>query len=207
MLSQVQRRGNIAALPMFAYERIYMLEFSKKEGLPAAQRRWQPTVDRMLDGIDTDGPIYLMVDQGVVKAGQTLRRPGPHIDGHWIAGVGHDSHLSPVYAHGNPMPHHSVPPGRHQEPSRHFLPYSGKELIILASSHYGCDALVGEYDGEFGEGGDCSKMDLSKLQRQPMEAGSIYVGDVYMVHEAVPMRQDAYRTVVRLNVPGVALNS
>lgn len=197
MLSQIQCTGMLRAFPIWSGERIYMHEFFKSKGLPTEYKRWQDTVDTMLEGIDTDGPIYLMVDQGIVQKGETLRRPGPHIDGHWITNI---------QAHG--IPGHRNPSPGHQNPGRHCNPlYDGKELVILTSSHYGCDALVGEYDGEYGDGGDCSHMDLSNLTRQELLSGNIYRGNVYTVHEAVPSQLTCARTVVRLNVPGVALNS
>lgn len=80
--SIVQRRGPVT-FPEFTGERIYMHEFRKSTGLPPEYKRWRDTVEQMLDGIDTDGPIYLMVDQGVVAPGHSHRRPGVHIDGYW----------------------------------------------------------------------------------------------------------------------------
>lgn len=198
MKSQIRVTGIIDKWPVVKNQRIYMQEFTQKAGLPNGMKIWQPIVDEMLFGIETDGPIYLMVDQGNVKRGQTLRRPGPHIDGHWVPGK---------YAHGNPSPGHSNPPDRHQQPGRHCLPYDGKELILLTSNFYGCDALVGEYEGEFGEGGECGGMMWKGMFREKMRDNHIYTGDVYTVHEAIPSLAEGHRTVVRLNVPGVALNS
>ena len=37
----------------------------------------------MLDGVDTSGPIFLMVDQAPVLAAATQRRAGLHVDGYW----------------------------------------------------------------------------------------------------------------------------
>lgn len=83
MQSIVQQRGTVS-FPTFTGERVYMRPFFKHEGLPEHLSRWQPTVDAMLDGIDTDCPIYLMIDQKEVKANTTHRRPGMHLDGFWI---------------------------------------------------------------------------------------------------------------------------
>lgn len=98
--SIVQQRG-LVAFPSFMAERVYMREFRKETGLPTDLKRWQPTVDAMLDGVDTDGPIYLMIDQGIVKAGNAQRRPGMHIDGYWHPAV---------RAHGGVSRHGSTPP-------------------------------------------------------------------------------------------------
>jgi len=99
--SVVQLRGN-AVFPPHTGERVYMRAFTKRAGLPADLARWQGTVDAMLDGIETDGPIYLMVDQGLVRAGATHRREGVHVDGYWHPAL---------YAHGGDSHGYTVPPG------------------------------------------------------------------------------------------------
>lgn len=70
--------------PEFTGERVYMQKFYKETGLPKHLRRWQQTVDQMLSDVDTDQPIFFMVDQGIVKPNTSHRRPGAHIDGYWI---------------------------------------------------------------------------------------------------------------------------
>lgn len=106
--SIIETRG-LAAFPDYTGERVYMEPFLKADGLPAHLARWQPTVDAMLDGIDTDHPVYIMIDQSPVKAGATQRRPGLHIDGYWNPGI---------TAHGNtpglPLRHQGISPNRHQ---------------------------------------------------------------------------------------------
>lgn len=81
--SSVSNVGSIT-FPKFKPERIYMQKFFKKSGLPKEYRHWQDTVDQMLEKVDTDQPIYLMVDSAHVKANTRHRREGLHIDGYWI---------------------------------------------------------------------------------------------------------------------------
>jgi len=191
MKSRIVRTGTIAAFPAHTGERVYMEPFYQRGGLPSSLRRWQYVVDMMLAGVDADGPIYLMVHQGTVERGGTLRRPGPHVDGHWIAAANR---------HGDPP----LPPGHTNpgpSPGGHRNPMNQRELVILTSDVYGCDALLGDYAGQFGSGGDCTDMDLAALRRSPLAPFGVYRGDVYTVHEAVPSPVDARRTVVRLNVP------
>ncbi len=83
MQSIVQQRGKVE-FPQFMGERHHMRPFFKADGLPQDLARWQPTVDAMLDGIDTDGPVYIMIDEGKVEAGKCHRRPRMHLDGFWI---------------------------------------------------------------------------------------------------------------------------
>jgi hypothetical protein len=120
--SIVEERGHVT-FPEFASERIYMVEFTKKEGLPFTLSHWQPTVDAMLDGVGTDGPIYLMVDQSFVKKGEFHRRPGLHIDGYWNPGTfgwdtsGHKERLSAGHSYG----HTAVEPSGHRSSGGHSV--------------------------------------------------------------------------------------
>ena len=180
--SQVQQRGRVT-FPEFTGERIYMREFTKAAGLPCDLARWQPTVDAMLDGVDATGPIYLMVDQTRVLTGHAQRRPGLHVDGYWNAcearhGGGHGGHK---------------------------IDGSATEALLLASSVLGGCAYVGEFGGKPGDGGDCEHIGRDGLLRVDMEPGRVWAGHALtMLHESVPVRRDALRTLVRLNVAGWA---
>jgi hypothetical protein len=188
--SRVTQIGKVE-FPAFLAERVYMREFRLETGLPSDLKRWQTTVDQMLAGIDTDEPIYLMIDQGVIKANTSHRRPGAHIDGYWIAakqrhggGGGHASRWD------NPSPQWNT------------CDFSKPEALILASDFCASRALVGEFEGAPGEGGDCSMLDLSELSEVRLQAGIAYAGNVTMVHESLPVAKDTVRTLVRLSVPG-----
>ncbi len=190
MISSVQQRGQVP-FPAFTGERVYMREFTKAAGLPPDLRRWQDTVDAMLDGVDTSGPIFLMVDQAPVKVATTQRRPGLHVDGYWHpalqahGGGSHGGHRVSAAGHG------------------HIHAGSADEALILASNALGCAAYVGCFDGQPGDGGDCAHIDASGLLRVDMEPGRAWAGHtLHMLHEALPVRRDCLRTVVRLNVRG-----
>jgi hypothetical protein len=207
--SVVQQRGNVKFANQIG-ERIYMREFYKHKGLPTDIKHWQNTVDAMLDGVDTDGPIYLMVDQSVVKAGNPHRRPGVHIDGYWNPGISaHGGHRG-ISAHGG-MPSHKSQPTHGGWPGRSHISmaqsweeasYEQQEGIILASSVTAAKAYNGEFVGKPKDGGDCAHINLSSLECLDMQAGVVYAGNVTMLHESVAVPHDCIRTVVRLNVPG-----
>lgn len=179
-ISRIERRGFVS-FPAFTGERIYMREFTKRDGLPTDLSRWQPTVDAMLEGVEAPGSIYLMVDQSEVKASAAHRRPGVHVDGRWNPSL---------YKHGHGGG------GGHR--------FGGiPEALLLASDVCGCRAHVGHYEGEPGGGGDCGHIRVGGLTPVPMEPGRVWAGDALtMLHEAVPVGRDCLRTVVRLNVPG-----
>ena len=203
--SLITPRGAVP-FPVFLSERIYMREFYKHTGLPDDLARWQPTIDAMLEGVDTSGPIYLMIDQGVVRSGQTHRRPGIHIDGYWAAEIsahrgappGHRPSPSPI------PPSHRATPQRHQGNAEGWSnsTFDFPEDIILASNIAACEAYVGEFNAPIGEMGDCRHISLDTLDRVALEAGRAYAGNVTCLHASLPVAIDTERTLVRLNIPG-----
>jgi len=204
--SIVQHLGAVT-FPAFMAERVYMHEFRKESGLPVELQHWQPTVDAMLQQVDTDGPIYLMVDQKALVAGELHRRPGVHVDGYW-----HPALQAHGGGHGSVPGHRPAPAPRHggiSAKGRWDTPnnwahadFSEPEGIILASDVQACRAYVGSYTGIPGEGGDFSHLDLNQLDQVALLPGQVYAGNVSMLHETLPVAQACTRTLVRLNVPG-----
>lgn len=178
--SSVQKCGRVA-FPEFTGERVYMREFTKAAGLPADLSRWQPTVDAMLDSVDSSGSIFLMVDQAKVLAGASHRRGGIHIDGAWLPELQcHGGGGGTGWRHGVDGP---------------------SDTLILASDVFGCRGYAGAVDVSIGGGGDCSHIDLSGLDEIDFEPGFAYRGDALsMLHESIALLRDSFRTVVRLNV-------
>lgn len=190
MLQSIVKPLGAVQFPAFTAERVYMREFRKSSGLPADLSHWQPTVDAMLDGVDTDGPIYLMIDQGVVRAGTTQRRPGLHVDGYWVASK---------QRHGGGGGHCGSWDSNGGWKNCNF---SAPEALILASNVTASRALVGQYEGLIGDGGDCSRVDTRGLSEIILQGGIAYAGNVTMLHESLPVATDCQRALVRLSVPG-----
>jgi hypothetical protein len=195
MRSIIEVRGQVA-FPEFTGERVYMREFRQADGLPDDLRRWQPTIDAMLAGIRTDGPLFFMVDQSEVVAGTAQRRPGVHIDGYWNSGGGHSS--QPKHAPSPQRPTPAPKPSNEWQSSDYRWP----EGLLLASDIEGCRAFVGEFDGVPNEGGDCSHIDVHRLECVTLRPRVCYAGNVTLLHESIPVDHDCRRTLVRLNVPG-----
>lgn len=189
MLSVVEKRSAVK-FPEHLGERIYMLPVAGR--LPQRFARWQDTVDQMLDGITPPSDVYLMVDQGVVQEGATLRRPGKHIDGNWLAAQNR---------HGGGGHVHT---GRWDNPGngwKHASAYA-PEAIILATDVLGARAYAGQFETDIGPGGECVNVDIAKMQAVDLTPFHAWAGNVTMVHESLPSVHSAKRTVVRLNVPG-----
>lgn len=157
--------------------RLYMRPFIKdvQTGevlLPSDCVDFLTTVEQMLAGIVTKETMFLMVDRAYVKAGQTHRRPGAHVDGNWIA-ADDDKEFREMYP----------------------------ETIILASDVAGCVGHRGKYADRIGKGGQCDSVNFDKLERVIMKPNRAYLGNVYMIHESIPVTKTCVRTLIRINVP------
>lgn len=275
MQSIVQERGAVR-FPEFRGDRVHMLTVYRDKPLPVELKHWQLTFNDMLEGINTDGPVYLMIDQKAVKAGKFHRRRGIHIDGFWVPGTlltgGRypDKHGVWAGGHGHgqhrsdddrpyPSPGFKAEPWERERPTPGFnsvgvtmqaaggwhmseqvtpgfktreqlrqdrtqsdrnkrirdrlknIPKNAQseietfwpnETILLASDVPACRALVGEYEGPIGKGGDLTHLDLSHMREIMFEANKVYAGNVTFAHESLPVLHDCQRTVVRINVPG-----
>lgn len=190
-------------------EQHYMIPFYARSGLPTELFHWQPFVDVMLAGVETEDVIYFMVDQALVVEGKPHRRPGVHIDGYWHAnemgrqfddapGMHLPRHL-PIPTHG---PSHRISSdGDWNNPD-----FSKDEAIILMSNVQASRGYAGEWDGFIGHGGDCSKVDVTLLDPVEFEANQAYIGNVSMLHQSLPVSETCERTVIRLNCPGVKVS-
>lgn len=213
--SKVIENGAVT-FPEFMGERVYMLGFKQKDGLPVHLNRWQSIVDQMLRGISTDETIYLMIDEQFVPAGKTHRRPGVHIDGYWNPAMrchgsydsrhGHDSSLriirKPV---SNPQPKLKKKPKKKSKLSWETAEFDTPEALFLASNVKASRGYIGEFSGSVGNMGDCKDVSISGLNEVVLDANKVYIGNITFLHESIPVEQDCYRTVVRLNVPGLEL--
>jgi hypothetical protein len=186
MINSQIREGGFVPFPAHTGERAYMVPFTQGSGLPVSLRRWQPTVDAMLLGITAPGSIYIMIDQGVIEPGGSHRRPGPHVDGNWIAELGMHGHRHPgLHDHGDYLP----------------------EAIVLASTvGEACRAILGRFDGVPMPDGNCEHVDMDHGAHILFQANRAYVGNVTMVHESLLVPSKVARSLVRLNIPGATLH-
>lgn len=218
MIESVIHEGGKVTFPAFNRERHYMIPFMQREGLPKELQHWQETVDDMLDGIKTHEPIYFMADQSYVHAGLTHRRPGVHVDGYWIADTtghgGSGRHQGGVHRSRRPGFHS---PGRHRGSGTHasgrwefpdwrFIDFSAPEAILLASDVQGARAWTGLYNEQLiGDGGAADKVPTELMSSLDLKAGRVYQGNVATLHASVPHGESVYRSMVRLNCPGVSI--
>lgn len=125
------------------------------------------------------GTAHMTVDEKVVKAGWSQRRPKPHVDGCFN---GHDwQHPTPGWNHYcNHLP---VP----------------RMAVIVAASEPGCVAWRGEFEGEPRRDGDLSHLELGKGEL--LQANTGYLLSPDCIHESLVMERDTRRTFLRIALP------
>jgi hypothetical protein len=121
------------------------------------------------------GTAYLTVDEKVVKAGRSQRKPGPHVDGCFVPSQGR-------WGHGgwNPLVKARMP-------------------IIVASSVTGCRAWTGDFDGMPTAEGDVSHLPLGTGEVLPANVGYLLSPDC--IHESMVYGVDTQRTFLRIALP------
>ncbi len=167
--------------------------------LPSDCADFAPVVALMIrdSGITPSGAAFVTIDQRHIRAGQSHRRPGPHVDGNFIFdwGGGGGGWLTGVA-------------GRVLSPENHRLQYCNPMGgMLIASDAVGCRVWRGEFSGQPKQGGDCSHLgeQLDSAQSWLMEAGAVYLGNSTCVHESLPFAHDVRRTLVRITLPSTVL--
>lgn len=196
MLRSECSKLNDVQFPEFMGDRCFMVKFYKDSGLPEKLGRFQETVDMMLKNVNTiingvSQPIFLTIDEGIVKKGNTHRNGGVHIDGYW----NEDMHCWGGGGWGG-TPSSGWGTSGWKVKGNFLVP----ESIILASSVSASRGYIGEYENNIGDKGDCTHLDLSGLDCFLMEENRAYRGNVTFLHESLPVLFDTERTLVRLNI-------
>jgi hypothetical protein len=127
------------------------------------------------------GTAYLTVDEKIVVAGGTQRRPGPHVDGCFMPAQGKWG--------GGGWNHYC-----------NNVPFA-RMPIIVAASEQGCRAWRGEFAFKPDEGGDLTPYaaELGDGELLPANVGYLLSPDC--VHESMQFSQPTQRTFVRIALP------
>lgn len=161
-------------LPAFTGTRAMMMPFRAEDEKTVPFVEWRPVVSELLRRVGSvRGVAYLTLDEALVRKGETHRRPGLHVDGA-RAGDG--------WSPPNPTPYG----------------YSG---MILVSSHVGCAAYPGEYDGDPLPSGDCEHVRSQLRECIVFAPRHAYWCGHHALHEALPMPEDTRRQLLRISMP------
>jgi hypothetical protein len=131
-------------------------------------------VTALLRAAGAQGQAFLTVDEKVVQAGMSQRRPGPHVDGCFIPSLnrwGGWNH----YCNHLPIP---------------------RMAVIVASSVSGCRAWAGDFVGEPRNDGDLSHLTLPEGEVLPANVGYLLSPDC--IHESMRFDVDTPRTFIRI---------
>jgi hypothetical protein len=138
-----------------------------------------PVVRRIVEATGVNsGTAYLTVDEKIIKAGMSQRRPGPHVDGcfmptemRWGSGWNH---------YCNHVPFERMP-------------------VIVASSVPGCKVWHGSFIAQPREDGDLSHLALGEGELVPADEAFWLSPDC--VHESMRFAEDTKRTFIRIAMP------
>lgn len=188
MKSQLATVGEVE-LPYVNAE-ISMIPFNLKtlEGVP---HEYLNLVKEMVAKVKNRfGTAYFTIHGKTLKAGQTLRRPCPHIDGNYKPVV--MSFGGGGWKIGEDGP--AINTEFHR--TQYLNPNGG---IIMTTNYASCLGWVGEYEGTPNVGGDCRHIELDDPVL--LEAGKIYYGNNHFIHESIPVSRDIHRVFARITLP------
>jgi hypothetical protein len=134
----------------------------------------------------TSGIAHMTVDEKLVVAGMSQRRPRPHVDGCFMPAAkswGHEG-PGPSWAHVC---------------NNIALDGYRRMSVIVASSVPGCRAWRGEFDGEPKGDGDLSHLGLPDGEVLPAHVGYLLSPDC--VHESMIQTVDVHRSFLRIALP------
>ncbi len=186
MLNSDYRRLVTVTLP-FQGRQKYMHTFDLAWPVMAAGfEDYQEPVQALCRAAGADrGFAHMTVDEKIVFAGMSQRRPKPHVDGCFMpARASWDSGPGPTWAHGcNNIP----------------LAEFRRMPVIVAASAVGCRAWRGLFDAQPAGDGDLSHLALDDGEILPADIGYLLSADC--VHESLIQPVDVPRTFLRIALP------
>lgn len=124
---------------------------------------------------------YLTIDEKLVQANETHRRPGLHVDGVYRGQAGAWG------GGGGPWA-------------------SQSNGMLLVASEPGCVAYNQRFEGEAGPEGECEHLrsQCHRATRTMLRAETVYWMNATCVHESLPQRAPVRRQLIRLSLPSTA---
>jgi len=172
-------RGNVA-LPTFTGIRVMMMPVicGDAASLPDSLGGYRETLKRLFEMGGHTGEIgYVTIDEKHLPAGETHRRAGLHVDGVYHGKTG---------AWGGGGGWGSVGNG-----------------MLTVSSHVGCRAWSGSFDGFPGDEGECDHLVDQCIPEKGriFQPGEVYWLDGLCVHESMAAKEATDRQFLRLSLP------
>jgi hypothetical protein len=130
------------------------------------------------------GMAHMTVDEKIVEAGMSQRRPKPHVDGCYVPAIGNWNHSGWTH-YCNNISAKAV----------------GRMPVIVASSFSGCRAWRGHFEASPASDGDLSDLlpQLGDGEVLPANVGYLLSADC--VHESMILERSTARTFLRIALP------
>jgi len=166
-------------LPAFSGVRVMMMPFHLHDaaGTLPELGGWRSVVSKISDIAGAKGVGYLTIDEALVKAGTTHRRPGIHVDG-----IGEDGGDAPYGGGGG----------------------YAKNGMYMISSHTGCRVWNQDFAGTPLPNGDCSNIAHECGEAKLIKSNQLWWCSPTCVHEALEMPEDTFRQFCRVSMPSTA---
>ena len=130
----------------------------------------------------TRGLAHMTVDEKIVLAGMSQRRPRPHVDGCFMPSKA-------SWGHG----------GWNHDCNNIPLSEFKRMPVIVVASAVGCRAWRGQFEGEPKSDGDLSHLHLDEGEVLPANVGYLLSADC--VHESMIQKENVQRTFLRIALP------
>jgi hypothetical protein len=184
MLHSTYRQLCPVALP-YAGRQKYMHSFDLAAPIMAAgfEDYLEPVVALCRAAGASSGIAHMTVDEKVVGAGMSQRRPRPHVDGCFMPAKKTWGHPAPGWAHYcNNLP-------------------VARMSVIVAASVTGCRAWQGEFDAEPRNDGDLSHIADRLGAGELLPANMGYWLSPDCIHESIIFDQPVQRAFLRIALP------
>lgn len=178
---------------------MHSFDLSRIEMAQGYEDYLEPVLALCLSANATEGIAHMTVDEKIIEAGMSQRRPKPHVDGCFMpvssSGLPNWSHEGGgVWSHegagGGGWAHYCndirVGPVRRMP-------------VIVASSVAGCRAWRGVFEGEPKSDGDLSHLELGEGEVLPANHGYLLSPDC--VHESMIFDKPTQRSFLRIALP------
>ena len=190
--SWVRNLGRIA-LPEWTGRRKYMHTFDAGgPAMAAGFEPYLPVVSSLCRAAAITGNAHLTVDESIVEAGRSQRRPGAHVDGCFVP-------EERGWTHG----------GGGGSGWRHRYNAAGeirqRMAVIVATDVAGCRVYPGRFEGEPAEDGDLEHIRSRLGAGQLLAAGQAWLLSPDCVHESLRFERSTRRTFLRIaleSLPG-----
>ena len=174
--------GNVR-LPPSRDRQLYMHTFNTAcIRMPSGYEEFGPVAETLCRAAGYQGEAHLTVDEKIVQAGWSQRRPGAHVDGYYIVSQGRWGHPNPGPAwlhYCNRLPVERMP-------------------IIVAADVPGCIAYPGRFDGMPAEDGDLEHIRMQLGHGELLPGGRAFWLSPDCVHESMRFASATRRSFIRI---------